>query len=80
MRLNEFGLTGRLKNRWLNIKVINKSDKHFESIDMDQVYFIFLILLVGIFTSSLIAITEYMVHKTILKSKIKSRKNLKLPR
>ena len=74
MKLDEFGLTDGLKDRWLNWKVDEKSGKHFESIDMSQVYLIFMILLLGMLASILIALTEYMVYKANSGLKLQARK------
>lgn len=74
MKLNEFGLTDGLMDRWLNWKVEEKIEKHFQSINMSQVYLIFTILYSGILASFLISITEYMVYKANSGTKLEQPK------
>nr|XP_012224427.1 PREDICTED: uncharacterized protein LOC105673398 [Linepithema humile] len=58
IKFNEVGIMDALKDRWLNIRLENKEQNKFKTIDLHQVHLIFLILCCGILISFTILILE----------------------
>jgi len=62
IKFNEAGLLDFLRNRWLKDKVDGGIENEFKKIDLNQVYFIFLILCCGVLISFTIFILEKIIH------------------
>ncbi|KAL0117723.1 hypothetical protein PUN28_008848 [Cardiocondyla obscurior] len=69
IKMKEVGLTNSLINYWFNVRLENPQQAVFKTIDMNQVYLIFLILSYGILLSLLILVLENITYYYQIKIK-----------
>ncbi|XP_077273110.1 glutamate receptor ionotropic, kainate glr-3-like isoform X1 [Temnothorax americanus] len=62
LKFREVGLIDACKNYWLNTRVENRDHGIFKTIDLHQVYLIFLILSYGVLISLVILVLEHIMY------------------